>query len=245
MNIYRFRVINRILACLTIVAFSTSLIISPQVVKAQTVLNLPKPGTRISLSPSSNPAIIKGITIHPSDPFLFDFIVHPGDENLKGEDLTKEANKLIKYFMAALTVPEDEMWVNLSPYEKDRIIPEGFGNTEMGRDFFADREHIELFLKMLSEIGFTCPVFLKISPVGGVDTIEKYLEAADPFRFIKGFIFNLAPGKMVPLNTSEKIWKDMPGAVSGKPVEGMMNSCLREMFKRMDKSRYKLISLLI
>jgi hypothetical protein len=27
--------------------------------------------------------------------------------------------------------------VNLSPYESDRIIPEGFGFTEMGRDLLA------------------------------------------------------------------------------------------------------------
>jgi len=34
-------------------------------------------------------------------------------------------------------VPEDDLWVNLSPYEKDRIIPQTFGSTEMGRDLLA------------------------------------------------------------------------------------------------------------
>ena len=29
------------------------------------------------------------------------------------------------------------MWVNLSPYEKDRIVPDAFGQTEMGRDLLA------------------------------------------------------------------------------------------------------------
>ena len=48
-----------------------------------------------------------------------------------------ESSKLIKYFLAALTTPENEMWVNLSPYEKDRIIPDAFGITEMGRDLLA------------------------------------------------------------------------------------------------------------
>ena len=51
--------------------------------------------------------------------------------------LLKTNLKLIKYFLASLTVPEDEMWVNLSPYEKDRIIPLAFGTTEMGRDLLA------------------------------------------------------------------------------------------------------------
>jgi len=68
---------------------------------------------------------------------LFDFIVHPGDSGLQDQAFQNESSKLIKYFLAALTIPEDEMWVNLSPYEKDRIIPGGFGDTEMGRDLLA------------------------------------------------------------------------------------------------------------
>ncbi len=51
--------------------------------------------------------------------------------------LKQEINKLIKYFLAALTVPEKDFWVNLSPYEKNRIVPDAFGQTEMGRDLLA------------------------------------------------------------------------------------------------------------
>ncbi|MDE2028630.1 MAG: hypothetical protein KGJ11_08820, partial [Candidatus Omnitrophica bacterium] len=49
-----------------------------------------------------------------------------------------ESGRLIKYFLAGLTVPDKDLWVNLSPYEKDRIIPSGFGLTEMGRDLLAE-----------------------------------------------------------------------------------------------------------
>ena len=45
---------------------------------------------------------------------------------------------MIKYFLASLTIPEKDLWVNLSPYEKDRIIPPSFGLTEMGRDLLAE-----------------------------------------------------------------------------------------------------------
>ena len=128
-----YRYVSRLFVCL----LTVSLAFSPVPSYAQSVLNLLRPGVMVSLSPVYSSPIIKGITIHPNDPFLFDFIVHPGDENLRGQDLREESIKLIKYFMAALTVPEDEMWVNLSPYEKDRIIPEGFGDTEMGRDLLA------------------------------------------------------------------------------------------------------------
>ena len=114
-------------------------------------------------------------------------------------------------------------------------------NTEMGRDYFVDKKHIERFLNMLSEVEINCPVFLKISPVGGVENIEKYLEAVDGFDFISGFIFNLPPGKMVPLKTSEKVWGKMPGAISGKPVESLINYSVGEMYKRMDRSKYSII----
>ena len=49
----------------------------------------------------------------------------------------RDASRLIKYFFAALTVPEKDLWVNLSPYEKDRIAPVAFARTEMGRDLLA------------------------------------------------------------------------------------------------------------
>ncbi len=67
----------------------------------------------------------------------FNFILDTGDTNLADEALKVEAEKLIKYFLAALTVSEQDLWVNLSPYEKDRIIPEAFGVTEMGRDLLG------------------------------------------------------------------------------------------------------------
>src|SRR5262249_12560065 len=57
--------------------------------------------------------------------------------NSPQEKLKQEAAKLIKYFLASLTVPEKDLWVNLSPYEKDRIVPSHFGLTEMGRDLLA------------------------------------------------------------------------------------------------------------
>ncbi|MBU0468482.1 MAG: hypothetical protein KJ736_05400 [Candidatus Omnitrophica bacterium] len=108
-------------------------------VEAQTSLGLflPTPGTMITLSPSIEPILLKGVTINPENPFQFDFIVDIGDSNLEGDSLKNASEKLIKYFMASLTIPENEMWVNLSPYEDDRIITQSFGSTEMGRDLLS------------------------------------------------------------------------------------------------------------
>jgi len=122
--------------CILIIVTFLSVQICP-ITHAQSVLNLPAPGTMITTSPAFNPPIMRGISIDPQNPFQFDFIIDVGDEKLKDESLKEESTKLIKYFLASLTVPEDEMWVNLSPYEKDRIIPNSFGQTEMGRDLLA------------------------------------------------------------------------------------------------------------
>ncbi|MDO8675914.1 MAG: hypothetical protein Q7K71_07380 [Candidatus Omnitrophota bacterium] len=108
-------------------------------------LVLPKPGVRIALSPEFTPAHLKGITIHQDNALRFDFLIHRGDEDLSSrhsgtrDDAEKrhQYNKLIKYFLASLTVPDKDQWVNLSPYEKDRIIEGNFGKTEMGRDLLG------------------------------------------------------------------------------------------------------------
>ncbi|MBF0510801.1 MAG: hypothetical protein HQL13_00560 [Candidatus Omnitrophica bacterium] len=107
---------------------------------------LPAPGVMVHLSLPFNPPILKGIKVHPENPFYFDFILDKGDspsviagrakQSLQ-EQLKTEATKLIKYFLASITIPEKDLWVNLSPYEKYRIIPQSFGLTQMGRDLLA------------------------------------------------------------------------------------------------------------
>ncbi len=118
-----------------ITTFFSMSIIPPS--QAQGQVGLPLPGTMVALSPAFAPVILKGVTVYPDNPLRFDFIIDTGDADLKDQALKDETNKLIKYFLASLTVPEQDLWVNLSPYEKDRIIPNEFGTTEMGRDLLA------------------------------------------------------------------------------------------------------------
>ena len=124
---------------------------------------LPVPGTMLTPTAAFNPTIVTGLNLYPDNPLKFDFIIDRGDvgaalavpagrqvpardgmDNNNGprqarplQDFEKTSERLIKYFLASLTTPQDEMWVNLSPNEPDRIIPDGFGNTEMGRDLLA------------------------------------------------------------------------------------------------------------
>lgn len=102
-------------------------------------LRMPPVGVRVALSPPFNPSVLRGLIVHPENPFFFDFILQRGDASVipAKEQLKAESTRLIKYFLASLTTPEEELWVNLSPYEKQRIVPSDFGQTAMGRDLLA------------------------------------------------------------------------------------------------------------
>ena len=162
-------------------------------------LRLPAPGVRVGLSPEFNPPILKGIKVHPDNPFRFDFILDQGDSLPKRmsspnvligdpqqEQLKTEATKLIKYFLASLTIPEKDLWVNLSPYEKDRIIPQSFGLTEMGRDLLAE----DYMLKQI-----TASLIYPEDEVGKKFWKRIYEEAAKKFGTTN-----------IPVNTFNKVW---------------------------------------
>ncbi len=114
-------------------------------------------------------------------------------------------------------------------------------NTEDGRDFFADSGHLRDMLTALGEVSLRLPVFLKVSPLGGVATIERVLEAAEDHACVSGFMFNLPPVKPEGLRTPERIWRAMPGAVSGPPAAALALTCVRETYRRMDRKRHVLI----
>jgi len=111
--------------------------IAPSPAFAQGVLSLPAPGSVVNLSSGFVPVMLRGLKVYPDNPFKFDFIIDSGNTGLVGDALKEESQKLAKYFLATLTTPEKELWVNLSPYENDRIIPEDLGETAMGQDLLA------------------------------------------------------------------------------------------------------------
>lgn len=106
----------------------------PVALSAGTVLDLPKPGALVSLSASYQPPLLRGLVVHPENPMRFDFIMDNGQERLDPKEQQQTAQRVINYFLASLAVPEKDMWVNLSPVEKDKIIPDELVKTELGRD---------------------------------------------------------------------------------------------------------------
>ncbi len=157
--------------------------------------HLPAPGVMVYLSPEFNPPILKGIKVHPDNPFRFDFILDKGDEynrhperseGSQQEQLKNEATRLIKYFLASLTIPEKDLWVNLSPYEKNRIVPESFGQTEMGRDLLAE----DYILKQI-----TASLIYPEDEIGKKFWKRIYEESVKKFGTTN-----------IPVNTFNKVW---------------------------------------
>jgi SAM-dependent methyltransferase len=107
---------------------------------------LPAPGTMLSLSPAYVPVLIKGLQADPKRPLSFDFIVDRGEDKSSNNAFQNECNKLIQFFLAGLTIPDGDLWVNLSPYEKNRIIPDALGQTTLGKEMLAQ----DYLLKQLS-----------------------------------------------------------------------------------------------
>jgi len=128
---------SRSIAIITLISFIFLTIAGPFNAFADNALLLPQPGSMVNLSPVFTPLMIKGLKIHKDNPFEFDFIVNQGQENLPENQFKEESLRLVKYFLASLTIPEDDLWVNLSPYEKNRITTSELGVTEMGKDLLS------------------------------------------------------------------------------------------------------------
>ena len=110
----------RLISGWILVSFLATAVIPPRAY-AQ-ALNLPAPGAMVGLTPAYMPVLMKGVRVHPENPLLFDFIVDSGKSNLKASSpaFKVESQKLIKYFLASLTIKEDDLWVNLSPSDRVR-----------------------------------------------------------------------------------------------------------------------------
>ncbi len=147
---------------------------------------LPKPGTMVSMSPSFEAPTLRGIKVHPQDPLRFEFVLDQGDSTVPASALKDESTKLVKYFLASVTTPAGDLWVNLSPYEKDRIVAQSFGQTEMGRDLLAQ----DYILKQL-----TASMIYPESKTGKEFWSRVYAQAAKRFGTTR-----------VPINTFNKVW---------------------------------------
>jgi len=100
-------------------------------------LNLPEPGKLLLTSQSYVPAVLIGMKVNPNDPLKFNFILDTGDSHLDQKTVKSELQNLMNYFLGVLALPRKDLWVNLSPYESNRITSPALGRTSLGCDLLA------------------------------------------------------------------------------------------------------------
>ena len=127
--------------------------------------------------------VLRGMRVYPDKPFEFDFMVGSGDRHTIDQ---KETSLLIKYFLTCLTIPEEDLWVNLSPYESGRIIPDELALTDAGNTLLQQ----DKFLKQLAS-SLTYPE----SRLGKKFWEQVYKKAYERFGTTD-----------LPVNTYNKVW---------------------------------------
>jgi dihydroorotate dehydrogenase len=116
-------------------------------------------------------------------------------------------------------------------------------NAKGGKDLFSDASQIGHLLGLIAQENPRVPFFLKVIPTRDPAFLEALVAQALPHPFVKGFIFNLPPGKppWLQLKTPKPVWEKMPGAVAGAPVAEALNACIRDLYTRMPNSRFQII----
>lgn len=157
---------------------------SLQQVQAQPTPFIP-PGQNyfVDLSTPFSLPVLRGMRVYPDKPFEFDFMVGSGDRHTIDQ---REASLLIKYFLTCLTIPEEDLWVNLSPYESDRIIPDELALTNAGNTLLEQ----DKLLKQLAS-SLTYPE----SRLGREFWEKVYQKAYERFGTTN-----------LPVNTYNKVW---------------------------------------
>lgn len=114
-------------------------------------------------------------------------------------------------------------------------------NTREGRGFFHEPERLARLLQGLDATDISKPLFLKVAPFASLAELETFLATVAPARCVTGFSVNLPPGKPSGLKTPAAVLSAMPGAVSGPAAAAAADRTLRELYRRMNRSRYRLI----
>ncbi|MCA9402847.1 MAG: 50S ribosomal protein L11 methyltransferase, partial [Candidatus Omnitrophica bacterium] len=148
---YNFRgtVLCRLTVFLLVFCLGIDPVILAAPASARAGISFPEPTAMIQPSAAFVPAVMRGLQFDTENPFEFNFIIDTGENDIEGPALEEESGRLIRYFLAALTVPEKDLWVNLAPREAQRIITPELGVTLMGRDMLAQDYLLKQFASSL------------------------------------------------------------------------------------------------
>lgn len=114
-------------------------------------------------------------------------------------------------------------------------------NTTAGVSPFDHGDHLSELMHAFASIDQLPPVLLKLTAHTDQGRMEEMLLAIEPFDFVKGFIFNMPPGKPYSLRTPSQLVDSMPGTLCGHPTRLLTNQAIGALYKLMDRKRYRII----
>ncbi|MDD3375214.1 MAG: hypothetical protein PHY73_05780 [Candidatus Omnitrophica bacterium] len=175
------------IVCVLVLFFFFDSCLLPDIVRvskayANPQVSVPASNLLMPSFPFSRPSL-RAIQINPENPFEIDFLIDTEDKRAVRE---REAKSLVEYFLAVLTIPEKDLWVNLSPYEEDRIIPEPLSQTRVGNDLLAQDQ----LLKQL-----TASLTYPEKDLGKVFWERLYSKVYEKYQTTD-----------IPVNTFNKVW---------------------------------------
>lgn len=79
--------------------------------------------------------VMQGLSLDFNNPLKIIFYFDLKDKkSLANGDI----QRMVRYFLGFITIPEDKIWVNLSPYEGDRIIADSLSQLNIGKDLLLE-----------------------------------------------------------------------------------------------------------
>ena len=114
-------------------------------------------------------------------------------------------------------------------------------NTTGGKSPFDDEELLRALMQEYAAIEKLPPIFLKFTAHADGRRMEAVLRAVAGCDFVKGFVFNLPPGKNYSLRSPVALMQDMPGTLCGPPTQVLLDGALAFWYRHIDRRRHVLI----
>jgi dihydroorotate dehydrogenase len=114
-------------------------------------------------------------------------------------------------------------------------------NETSGSRPFADVDNLRRLFEALGRIPDLPPVILKIKAYD--EHIDRIIEVATPFPFVRGFLPSVAPAKpYVGLRTPIAEYEHLPGTATGPYSKPYLLNDMHEWYARIDPARHILIA---
>ena len=111
-------------------------------------------------------------------------------------------------------------------------------NTSAGESAFNDSITLKALMDECEKIEDLPPVFLKLTAHDDGQRMERTMRAIENCKAVRGFIFNIPPGKDYPIDTPISEVCELPGTLCGAPTRALMDAALAFWYRNADRKRY-------